>query len=134
MGFRRSGCLGICRDTLHQGCKTGLIPLHPLRQIGDDGDRSVGEADGASVLAGDGAVLIGQGAVFQRQRTIQPILDSLGGTQGFVGFLLEQRQGFGGQSGHRADRHGDEIGQTGTIGDGHCRPPFTVRRVAMMAK
>ena len=61
-------------NDLGRVAKLVLIPLHPLRQVGDDDEAIVLEADGADVLACRGPALVGAWPVAAVERGIERLL------------------------------------------------------------
>ena len=85
-----------------------LVPVDPLRQVGDHGDVAVGEPHRAGVLAGGAARLGGLRAVLQHQPVIEPGLGQLRLRQRGLALLLQDGEHVGGQ---RRDLLGRQVGQ-----------------------
>ena len=84
-------------DALDHGGELGLVPIDPLRQVGDHGEVAVVEADGAGVLAGQRARLGGLVAVLQHQRAIEAGLRGLRLLQRGLDLVLQDREHVDGQ-------------------------------------
>ena len=100
-------------DQVDQFLEPLLVPLDALRQVGDDDEAVVLEADGACVLGLSGARLMRTGAVAVVERGIELVVEAVGLLVDLLDLRLEACQRGGGKDRKVAHAHGVDAVKAG---------------------